>query len=325
MAGSVECTLCPRRCVLANYQRGDCRVRVNVEGRLKTLVFGKACTSHVDPVEKKPLYHFLSGTAIYSLATAGCNLHCKYCQNWEISQVDPEDTRNADLPPEMITAEALAAGCRSVAYTYSEPTIFIEYVLASARHARQHGLRTVLVTAGYINDEPLREVCRWTDAANVDLKALSDSFYRNVCGGRLAPVLRALTTYKEMGVWLEVTNLIVPGLNDTEADVTRLVRWHHNNLGVDTPLHFSRFFPMYKLANLPPTPEATLVMARDLARAEGLRYVYVGNLPEGGANGTYCPRCNAALVERKGFDVVAYRLEDGKCPACGMPIPGIWE
>jgi len=323
-APAVECLLCPRQCLLANYQRGDCRVRVNVQGKLYTLVFGKACAAHVDPIEKKPLFHFLPGTAIYSIATAGCNLHCKYCQNWEISQTDPEDANNADLAPASVVAEARAAGCVSLAYTYSEPNIFYEYVLAASALGRRAGLKNVLVTAGYINEQPLREMCRITDAANVDLKGITDDFYREICGARLAPVLKALIIYKEEGVWLEVTNLIVPDLNDAPSSLRALARWHRDHLGADTPLHFSRFFPMYKLANLPPTPEATLTMARNVALEEGLNYVYVGNIPGHPGNNTYCPRCRTAVVERRGYEILAYRLDGDKCMKCGETIAGVW-
>ncbi len=325
MSAAVECILCPRRCVLANYQRGDCLVRVNVDGKLYTLVYGKACTAHVDPVEKKPLFHFLPGTAIYSIATAGCNLHCKFCQNWEISQTAPEDTHNADLEPGRVVAEAQRAGCRSLAYTYSEPNIFFEYVVAASRLGRRAGLKNVTVTAGYIEPDPLKELCAVTDATNVDLKAYSDHFYREVCGGRLAPVLKALKIYKDEGVWLEVTNLIVPDLNDAPAGIRDLSRWHVDNLGPDVPLHFSRFYPMYKLTNLPPTPEATLTQARQIALEEGLNYVYVGNVPGHPGNNTYCPKCGFTLVERRGYEILAYRLTGNKCPKCGEAIPGLWE
>jgi pyruvate formate lyase activating enzyme len=319
-APAVECELCPRRCVLANY----CRVRVNVDGTLYTLVYGKPCATHVDPIEKKPLFHFLPGTAIYSIATAGCNLHCKFCQNWEISQTDPEDARNADLEPARVVAEAGRNGCVSLAYTYSEPIIFYEYTLEASRLGRRRGLKNVLVTAGYIEPAPLRELCAVTDAANVDLKALSDEYYRDVCGGRLEPVLKALTIFREEGVWLEVTNLIVPGLNDSPSGVTALCRWVRDHLGADTPLHFSRFYPMYKLTNLPPTPVATLTMARNIALEEGLKYPYVGNVPGHPGNNTYCPNCGQPVVERHGYSILAYRLDGDKCAKCGATVAGLW-
>ncbi len=320
----VECLLCPKRCVLAAYQRGDCRVRVNVDGKLFTLVYGKPCTAHVDPIEKKPLFHFLPGTAIYSIATAGCNLHCKNCQNWEISQTNPEDARNFDAEPARVVADAQGAGCISVAYTYAEPVVFFEYALAASRLARARGLKNVMVTAGYIEPEPLREICAVTDAANVDLKAFSDDFYQKICDARLAPVLKALTVYREEGVWLEVTNLIIPELNDAPAGIRKLCRWVHDNLGAETPLHFSRFYPMYKLANLSPTPVATLTRARNIALDEGLKYPYVGNVPGHPGNNTYCPSCGRAVVERHGFQILAYNLDGDKCPNCGARVAGVW-
>jgi pyruvate formate lyase activating enzyme len=265
---------------------------------LKTLVYGKPCAVHVDPMEKKPLFHFMPGTPIYSVATAGCNLHCKYCQNWGISQTPPEDTRNVDLSPEKTVAEALAAGCKSIAYTYSEPIVFFEYTIDTCRLARKEGLRNVLVTAGYIEEKPLRELCEVTDAANVDFKAITDNFYQEVCGGRIEPVQHALRIIQEMGVWLEVTNLIVPTLNDSPEMIEDLIRWVLDNLGPDVPLHFSRFTPMYQLANLPPTSVETLTMARETALEAGVRFPYVGNVPGHEGNNTYCPVCGRLLVER---------------------------
>lgn len=325
MAAVVECTLCPTRCVLDNYQRGDCRVRINVGGRLKTLVYGKPCAVHVDPMEKKPLFHFMPGTPIYSVATAGCNLHCKYCQNWGISQTPPEDTRNVDLSPEKTVAEALAAGCKSIAYTYSEPIVFFEYTIDTCRLARKEGLRNVLVTAGYIEEKPLRELCEVADAANVDFKAITDNFYQEVCGGRIEPVQHALRIIQEMGVWLEVTNLIVPTLNDSPEMIEDLIRWVLDNLGPDVPLHFSRFTPMYQLANLPPTSVETLTMARETALEASVRFPYVGNVPGHEGNNTYCPVCRRLLVERFGFLITDYNIVNGKCAGCGEPIAGVWE
>jgi pyruvate formate lyase activating enzyme len=325
LAATVECVLCPTRCVLENYQRGDCRVRINVEGRLKTLVYGKPCAVHVDPVEKKPLFHFMPGTPIYSIATAGCNLHCKYCQNWGISQTAPEDTRNVDLDPKKTVAEALAAGCKSIAYTYAEPIVFFEYTVDTCRLARKEGLRNVLVTAGYVEEEPLLELCDVSDAANVDLKAITDDFYRDVCGGRLEPVQRTLKTMQEAGVWLEVTNLVVPTLNDSPEMVNGLIMWILENLGPDVPLHFSKFTPMFKLANLPPTSVETLTSARDAALSAGIHFPYVGNVPGHEGNNTYCPYCGHLLVGRFGYLITDYDIIDGKCGECGKRIPGVWE
>jgi pyruvate formate lyase activating enzyme len=292
---------------------------------LKTLVYGKPCAVHVDPMEKKPLFHFMPGTPIYSVATAGCNLHCKYCQNWGISQSPPEDTRNVDLDPERTVAEALALGCRSIAYTYSEPIVFFEYTIDTARLAREEGLRNVSVTAGYIEEKPLRELCEVTDAANVDFKAITEDFYREVCGGHIEPVQRTLKIMQEMGVWLEVTNLVVPTLNDSPEMIKGLIDWMLKNIGADVPLHFSRFTPTYRLANLPPTSTETLTYARNTALSAGIRFPYVGNVPGHDGNNTYCPGCGKLLVGRFGFLITEYNILDGKCAGCGETIPGVWE
>jgi pyruvate formate lyase activating enzyme len=321
----VQCELCPKRCLMAPGQSGECRVRMNIDGVLRTVVYGYACAMNVDPVEKKPLFHFLPGTPILSLATVGCNLHCKNCQNWEISQANPEDVPAYELPPARLVELTREKGCRSIAYTYTEPAVYYEYALESSIQAREAGLKNVLVTAGYINKAPLRRLCAVTDAANIDLKALDDGFYRDVCGVTLKPVLETLVTAREMGVWVEVTNLVIPTLNDDTAMIRRLARWVADNLGVDTPLHFSRFSPMYRLANLPPTPESTLRNAREEALEAGLRYVYIGNVPGGDGETTFCPGDGTRVIERVGFTVRSNVLEDGKCPTCGTAIAGVWE
>ena len=253
----VQCELCPKACLIEPGQSGECRVRVNLGGKLVAVTYGYPCARHVDPVEKKPLFHFLPGTGILSIATAGCNLHCKNCQNWNISQMNPEDIPAESFPPAAVAETAQRLGCRSVAYTYSEPIIFYEYTLDSCIEARERGLKNVLVTAGYINEAPLRKLCRYVDAANIDLKALSDAFYRDICGGTLAPVLNTLVTAKSLGVLVEVTNLLIPTLNDSDGEIRELARWVATNLGKETPLHFSRFHPSYRMENLPPTPAGT--------------------------------------------------------------------
>jgi len=299
-------------------------VRENIGGELMSLVYGNPCAVHLDPVEKKPLFHFLPGTSIFSIATAGCNLHCKVCQNWEISQRGPEETRNTDLPPERVASAAKENGCRSIAYTYNDPVVFYEYAYDSSAAARRLGLKNVLVTAGYINEEPLRRICPLIDAANVDLKG-DDAFYRAYCSGTAAPVQRALEVMAKLGVWLEITNLIVPTLNDSDDRITWLVRWIAANLGPDVPLHFSRFHPMYKLSNLPPTPAETLIRARRIALAEGLRYVYIGNVSGIEGQATVCPSCGTEAVVRNGFRVLKNTVRNGTCSACGAPLPGVWE
>ena len=307
-------------------ERGDCKVRINLEGKLKTLVYGKVCAFHVDPIEKKPLSHVLPGSGSFSVATAGCNLHCKFCQNWEISQREPEETNNHDMDPRETVRLAQHYGCKTIAYTYSEPIVFYEYMLETARLARQSDLRNVWVTAAFIEQKPLEELCQWIDAANIDLKSIRDEYYSQVCFGRLRPVLDAIVTAVKKGVFVELTNLLVPTLNDSEEEISELTRWIAENVGVEVPLHFSRFHPMYQLTNLPPTPVGTLVRAREIAMAQGLEYVYIGNIPDTEASHTHCPRCKSLLIERQGYRIVRNRVgEDGKCDSCGHKIPGIWK
>jgi len=322
---TVQCELCPKYCRIPPGQAGDCRIRVNLDGKLQAVTYGFPSAVHVNPVEKKPLNHFLPGTTIFSVATVGCNLHCKNCQNWDISQRNPEDAEASPLPPDRIPEIAMSYGCRSVAYTYTDPTVFYEYTLDSSIKAREAGLKNVLVTAGYLNQGPLRELCRYTDAANVDLKAFSDRFYREVCGGSLKPVLDFMVTAKSMGVLVEVTNLVIPTLNDSDGMLKDLCAWVRNNLGRETPMHFSRFSPQYRMRHLPPTPAATLIRARDIARDTGLDFVYIGNvLVEGGAD-TVCPACSRLLVRRIGYRVTEKNLVDGRCPACRKEVYGVWH
>jgi pyruvate formate lyase activating enzyme len=300
---TVQCRLCPTECVLENYQVGVCRVRINRDGKLYSLVYGKPCAVHVDPIEKKPIFHMLPGTSAFSLATAGCNLTCKFCQNWEISQANPEDTRNGSLEPEQVVSLALEKGCRSIAYTYSEPVIFFEYMLDTARLARSRGLRNIWVTGAYINPDPLRELAPHIDAANIDLKGFTDDYYRKVCGGRLQPVLDAIALSVKLGVMVELTNLIVPTLNDDPGMIREMCRWIAGDLGPDVPLHFSRFHPHYRLQKLPPTPLETLWKAHETALDAGIRYVYTGNVPYDERSNTFCPNCRTRLISRVGYFV----------------------
>lgn len=325
MSKSVVCTLCPHGCELAEGERGHCRVRENRDGRLRLLVYGKPCAVHVDPIEKKPMFHVLPGSRSFSIATAGCNLRCKFCQNWEISQRPPEQTRNLDMPPEKVVALAGSEHCRSIAYTYSEPIIFYEYVHDTASLAQRQDLLNVLVTAGYINEQPLREWAPVIDAANVDLKGFDDGFYRRVCGGTLSPVLDTLAVLKEEQVFVEITTLLIPSLNDDMAMIERMCRWIGANLGAETPLHFSRFYPMYKLKNLPLTPVKTLLHARETALEAGLRHVYVGNVPGSGGENTVCPKCGKLLIARIGYRILRNEVRSGTCPDCGHPLAGIWS
>jgi len=322
--GAIQCELCPRRCRVAKGKRGACRVRENRDGTYVSLVYGNPCAIQPDPIEKKPLFHVLPGTVAYSVATAGCTFQCKFCQNWAISQVGPEELFNHDVPPDGLVKLARDAGARSVAYTYSEPTVFFEYMLDTAHEARKAGLRNVYHSNGFINPEPLRCLCRVLDAANIDLKGFTESFYREMCGGQLAPVLTTLKGLRQAGVHLEITTLIIPTRNDDLATLGEMCAWIRKELGPETPIHFSRFSPLYRLTQLPLTPVTTLERARATAHAAGLEYVYIGNVPGHEAENTFCPSCRKAVVERTGFTVRGIHLKSGKCRFCGKPIPGIW-
>ncbi|HBR15849.1 MAG TPA: AmmeMemoRadiSam system radical SAM enzyme [Candidatus Omnitrophica bacterium] len=322
---TLECTLCPRRCRLVEGQRGDCRVRLNLDGKLQTLVYGNPCSVHVDPIEKKPLFHVLPATGSFSIATAGCNLHCKFCQNWQISQRVPEETQNYDLPPEKVVSEAIRAQCKSIAYTYSDPVIFFEYTLDTAKLARKAGLLNLMITAGYIEEEPLLELCPYMDAANVDLKGITEEFYQKMSSAELAPIQKAIKIMCREGVWVEITNLVVPTWNDSEQDIRTLCQWMVDNLGPDVPLHFSRFWPMHQLKNLPPTPPETLTMAWQIAKEEGIHYTYVGNVPGHEGNNTLCPHDKKILIRRIGYQILENNIVDSKCRFCQTKIPGIWQ
>ncbi len=321
----VQCELCPKRCLIEPGQSGECRVRINIDGVLRTVVYGYPCSIHSDPIEKKPLFHFLPGSKILSIATVGCNLHCRNCQNWEISQANPEDSQATLLPPEKLVALTKRYHYPSLAYTYTEPIIFYEYTCDTAKLAGQADIRNVLVTAGYINEEPWKRLLEYIDAVNIDLKGITDDFYIRVCSGTLKPVQKALVLAKASGILVEVTNLIIPTLNDRPEEIRKLARWVKANLGGETPLHFSRFSPRYKMQHLPPTSLKTLDMAREIAVAEGLDYVYIGNIQSKVGQNTYCPNCRSLLIERSGYTIVANRLKDGCCPDCGEKIYGVWK
>jgi len=321
----IRCKLCPRECVIDDRERGYCGVRENRGGTYYSLVHSRVCAAHIDPIEKKPFFHFAPGTLAFSIATAGCNVNCKMCQNWEISQVRPEQVDASYLPPGNVVALARQNRCPSIAYTYSEPTVFLEYVLDVAEAGRAAGLKSAVVSGGYIQEEPLKQLCRRVDAIKVDLKAFSDKFYKEVVNGELKPVLNALATIRKQGTWNEIVYLVVPGLNDTEQEFQGLAKWVKAELGPDVPLHFSRFHPEYLLKNLPPTPLETLERAKAICDAEGLHYVYLGNIPGHPAESTYCPKCRRAVVERMGFEVRARHLKRGRCEFCQQTIPGVWE
>jgi len=321
----VRCDLCPRQCDTVDGERGDCGVRENRKGTYITLAYGNPCAVHIDPIEKKPLFHVLPGSASYSLATAGCNLHCKFCQNWEISQARPEETYNFDLAPEAIVKAARETNCPTIAHTYVEPMIFYEYMLDIGKLSRSAGVINVCHTAGYINPKPLEALCAVIQAACVDLKAFTEDFYHDLVGATLAPVLEALKLMRRRGVHLEIVNLVIPQYNDQPADITRMCTWIKEELGELTPLHFSRFYPLYKMKNHYPTPVATLEQARQLALAAGLKYVYIGNVREHPAENTHCHSCGQVIIGRRGYRVSDIKMTKGACGFCGAKIPGIWE
>ena len=323
---AVQCQLCPRRCVIPEGRRGFCRVRENRGGTLYALSYGKLVSlNDVDPIEKKPLFHFLPSTKTMSLATASCNLRCKFCQNWEISQRAPEEIDYTYLEPAELVKKTIAADRPTIAYTYTEPTIFYEYMLETAVAAKQAGIRNVMHSNGYINVEPLRKLAKYLDAANIDLKGFSDDYYGKLAEGTLEPVLQSLKVLKEEGVHIEITNLIVSGYNDDPQTIRKMCAWIKDNLGSDVPLHFSRAFPMYKLTGINATPYETLLAARDIATSCGLNYVFIGNLVGNPFESTYCPKCGKVVIRRNGYFVEENNLDDGKCKFCGYKIAGVWS
>jgi pyruvate formate lyase activating enzyme len=323
--GRIRCELCPRQCEVDSGERGYCRVRQNQDGQYYSLVYGNPCAVRIDPVEKKPFFHVLPGTLSFSIATAGCNLNCKFCQNWEISQAKPDDTFNYQAPPEAVVENAVRAQCASIASTYVEPTIFIEYMMDIGKLAKSKKLLNVMHSNGYINPAPLADLCGFLDAACIDLKGFSDGYYREMTEGTLEPVLTTLKKLKQLGIHTEIVNLVVPGKNDGMDGIRAMCGWIRKELGPETPLHFSRFHPLYKLQSLQPTPVATLEEAWKTARDEGLAYVYIGNVPGHPSESTVCPKCRTVLIERIGYTVKGSRLRDGKCEQCGHPVPGIWK
>lgn len=325
--GRVQCDVCPRACVMREGQRGLCFVRGCEHGAVVLLTYGRSSGFCVDPVEKKPLNHFLPGTPVLSFGTAGCNLTCRFCQNWDMSKSREMDILAAEASPEQIASAAARHGCRSVAYTYNDPVIFMEYACDTARACRSHGIRNIAVTAGYINPGARERFFSCMDAANVDLKAFTDDFYRKLCSARLAPVLETLEYLKaETSVWFELTTLIIPNHNDSDAELARMATWVVEHLGPDVPMHFSAFHPDYKMRDLPPTPPATLTRARRIAMACGVRYAYTGNVHDSGGGSTFCPRCGHLLIERDWYRLGRWGLTpDGNCEACGERCAGVFE
>ena len=321
--GLVRCLLCAQACTLRPGERGRCRARLNVNGELRSLVYGRPAAVNVDPIEKKPFYHFLPGSAAFSIGTAGCPLRCRFCQNWQLSQAAPEDLDARFVPPAELVAAARARAA-VIAFTYNEPTVAFEYVLDVARAGREKGIRSVLVSCGFMRPAPLDELCEALAAIKIDLKGFDEAFYRDVCGAALAPVLDSIARVRKRGVHLELVNLVVPTLNDSEPMLRGLVDWVKAELGADVPLHFTRFHPDFQIRNLAPTPIATLEHARDVALGRGLRYVYVGNVPGHAGNHTLCPGCGMELIHRSGFLVLENRLAAGRCPRCDEAIAGVW-
>ena len=321
----VKCNLCSHRCSrITNSKRGICGVRENRDGPLYSLVYGKAVARVVDPIEKKPLFHFLPGSKAYSIATVGCNFRCGNCQNFEISQMPRE--RNViigeDVTPEEIVAAAKQYECESIAYTYTEPTIFFEYAYDTAKLASKEGIKNVFVTNGYISEEALVEIKPYLDAANIDLKSFSDDFYRKNCGARLSPVLDSIKLHKKLGIWIEITTLIIPTLNDSEENLRKIAEFI-KDVGEEIPWHISRFHPMYQLLDLPRTPIATLHKAREIGLQVGLRYVYEGNVPGEVGENTYCHICGKPLIRRHGYAILENKIKDSECSYCGAKIDGV--
>jgi pyruvate formate lyase activating enzyme len=322
---AVQCDLCPKSCRISRGSRGFCRVRENRDGRLVSLVYGNPCAFHLDPVEKNPFFHVLPGSASLAVATAGCNFSCKFCQTWEISQAGPEEVFSFDISPGLVIKRAREMEAQSVAYTFVEPVVYYEYMRSVGRLAAEAGLLSLIHSNGFINPEPLSDLIPFLHAANIDLKSIDDAFYRDLCGGSLEPVLAAMKQLRASGVHLEITNLVVPTRNDDMDRIKAMCGWIRDELGPDTPLHFWRFYPLYKLRNLPPTPVAVLERARQTAQAEGLQYVYIGNIPGHEGENTFCPVCKKVVIRRTGYMVGEMHLSGGKCDFCGHRIPGVWS
>jgi pyruvate formate lyase activating enzyme len=321
----IKCKLCPRECTVGDKERGYCGVRENRGGTYYSMVHSRVCAAHVDPIEKKPLFHYLPGTVAFSLATAGCNVNCKFCQNWDISQSRPEEIPAQYAPPQSIAQLARQYNCPTIAYTYSEPVVWAEYLMDCADAGHSAGVRSIVVSNGFMQEEALKAAYGKMDAVKIDLKSFTESYYKQVVTGQLKPVLDTLVTLRKMGKWTEIVFLVLPTLNDSDAEFRGLAQWIKANLGADVPLHFTQYHPEYLLKNLPVTPVSTLERAKAIADAEGLHFVYIGNVPGHPAQNTYCPRCRKMIVERVGFVASEMLIKNGKCPFCQQPIPGVWH
>jgi len=316
----VRCNLCPHRCIISLGKKGICGVKENRNGVLYSLVYGKVVANNIDPIEKKPLFHFYPGSKAYSIATVGCNFRCLHCQNWQVSQLNDGEITGEEFTPEEIVENAVGSGCESIAYTYTEPTIFYEYAFDTAKIAHRKGLKNIFITNGYISEEALREISPYLDAANIDLKSMSDSFYKKICNVRLRPVLNSIKLYYALGIWEEITTLIIPGYNDSSEELEKIAKFIRD-VDKSIPWHVSRFFPAYKLVNVSSTPLKTLEKAVEIGKKTGLKYVYQDNVGEG--ENTFCPNCGKLLIKRAGFYVIENKVENGSCPYCGRAIAGI--
>jgi pyruvate formate lyase activating enzyme len=321
----VQCGICPNECNLKPGEESMCHNRVNFDNKLYSVAYGNPCAAHVDPIEKKPLLHFLPQSTAFSIATAGCNFACLNCQNWEISQTSPSKTTNMELMPAAVVETCISSKCESIAYTYSEPTSFYEYMFDTAKLAKAKNIRNVLVSNGYIKQEPLQKLIPYLDAANIDLKAFDNTLHLKLTGGKLQPVLDTLVALQKSKVWLEITNLVVPSWSDNFDMIGQMCKWLGKNGFTEVPLHFSRFSPLYKLTQLPVTPLNTLLKAKEIAVAEGCKYVYIGNVPGKGFENTYCPSCNKLVIERRGFSLLSVNMKEGKCNSCQAKIAGVWN
>lgn len=320
----VQCLLCPRKCIIPDKSKGGCRIRENRGGILYPITYGKPCSIGFEPIEKAPFYHFMPGHTRLVLSTVGCNLRCKFCQNWEISQKSLEEVNYYELSPEQVVQFALKEKAKSICFTFTEPITFYEYMYDTAKIAKQKGLKTSMVSAGYINPEPLKELLHVLDAVKVDLKAFNEDFYNEITLGSLEPVLKTIKIIKESGKHLEIVNLVIPTLNDKPREIEKMCEWIKKEIGTDVPLHFTRFQPAYKFMHLPPTPVATLEKAYEIAKKVGLKYVYIGNVPGHQYNNTYCPKCEKLLIKRVHFQVIENNVKTGKCPFCKTKIKGYW-
>ncbi len=321
---AVQCILCPNECTLEDGDRGICKVRVTNAGKLYTLVYSRLVSMHVDPVEKKPMNHFLPGSMAFSVATAGCNLSCKFCQNWQLSQSYPENLRSIKVSPDELAEKAGSSKSEIIAYTYNEPTVQYEYIIDASRIAKRKGIKSIIISNGYINPGASKDLVKNLDGIKIDFKGFTKKFYREICGGELTAVQKNLETVYSSGKWLETVTLVIPGLNDSEKEIKNMARWVKSNLSKNVPMHFSRFHSMYLIKNIPPTPVKTLERCREIAIAEGIRYAYIGNVPGHKWENTYCHKCGKLVIKRSGYCSVKNYLNNENCPHCKITIPGVW-